>query len=107
METLKLQQGETTDITIELSEPLQSDDILYYAISKGKKVLLSGNSMDGGITKVDDTHYVVNLRSEETSQLSQCSLELAYGKEGRLMVNIGEESIPLEFTYNSIQNTLL
>lgn len=106
MEKITLQQGETTSIAIVLDEPLAEDEVLYFAISDKTKILISGDEIDGGITRVDDTHFTAHLTHEDTYDLRSCFFELAYAKPNKELVNIGVEPIKLEFTQNKIKSIL-
>lgn len=102
----QFQQGETMLFTITLSAPLEEDAVLYYAVSDSYEILLEGNSADGGITKVDNQHYVIRLSSEETFDLKSCYLELAYSLPGKTKVCIADSAIKLEFRPNKIKKIL-
>ena len=93
-----LRQGDTTTITMELSQPIDGLDMKAGIYTPTGKELFCAYLSDGGITAVDGTHLLLELPNSVTRRFAGATtLRLAIFKDDRSLVNAGENCIALNW----------
>lgn len=93
-----LRQGDTTTITMELSQPIDGLDIKAGIYTPTGKELFCAYLSDGGITAVDETHLLLELTNIVTRRfVGATTLRLVVFRDDRSLVNAGENCIILNW----------
>lgn len=93
-----LRQGDTTTITMELSQPIDGLDMKAGIYTPMGKELFCAYLSNGGIKAVDGTHLLLELPNSVTRRFAGATtLRLAIFKDDRSLVNAGENCIALNW----------
>lgn len=92
-------QGDTTDIALELSRPLDEGmDMKLGIYSVSGEPLFEAYLSDGDVQKVDSTHYALRIRHEMTKGfIGQTSLRVAVFNGDKSLVNAGESALSINW----------
>lgn len=90
-------QGDSTTVAVKISEPLPEDmDVKIGFYSPYGKPLFEATLSGGGITRIDDTHLLVELPHEMTRRMAGATtLRAVIYAPDLSYVNAGENAVPV------------
>lgn len=102
-----LRQGDTTDITFELSQSLGDMDMKVGIYNTSGKGLYETYVSDGIIQKVDNTHYTLRIPWEITKKfIGETTLRVALFTSDKQMVNAGENWVSITWDKEPVTKEL-
>ncbi len=97
---VKFRQGDNTKIVMEVTPPLREGHKLKVGIYSpyGKPLFETYYPDEGNITKVDNMHFMLELRHEVTRKMKGATtLRFVIYTADRTLVNAGEKAMPIEW----------